>query len=63
MNQFDPSKNRVEISSIFKWFKADFDKAGGVEKILGRYGPSKLQPFLAKGGYKIDYKKYQLGIE
>ncbi len=62
LNQYDPAKNRVEVSSIFKWFKEDFEKAGGVPKILGERGPAAVRPFLAKGGYKIDYKAYRWGL-
>lgn len=62
MNQYFPDKNKVEISSIFKWFKSDFDKAGGTEKILARYAPHADESFLAKGGYKIDYKAYNWGL-
>lgn len=62
LNKYDPAKNRVKISSIFKWFKEDFEKAGGVPKILGRYGPPASRDFLAKGGYKIEYLPYRWGL-
>jgi len=62
LNQYDPAKNRVAISSIFKWFKEDFEQAGGVPKILGQNGPAAVRPFLAKGGYKIDYLPYHWGL-
>jgi len=62
LNQFEPASNRVRISSIFKWFKGDFDKAGGVPKILARYAPAASREFLAKGGYKIEYSTYRWGL-
>lgn len=62
MNQYFPEKNKVEVSSIFKWFKSDFDKAGGTEKILAQYAPHQYGAFLAKGGYKVDYKTYNWGL-
>ncbi len=62
LNQFDATKNRVAVSSIFKWFKGDFDAAGGVPKILGERGPAAVRPFLAKGGYKIEYLPYRWGL-
>ena len=62
LNHFSPDKNTAEISSIFKWFKEDFDKAGGVPKILGMYGPAAQRAFLAKGGYKIEYLPYRWGL-
>jgi hypothetical protein len=62
MNHYEPAKGTVEISSIFKWFKVDFDKADGVEKILARYAPQQYRAFLAKGGYKVGYKAYNWGL-
>jgi uncharacterized protein DUF547 len=62
LNHYSPEKNSVEISSIFKWFKEDFDKAGGVPKVLGQYGPPSKSAFLSKGGYKIDYLPYRWGL-
>ena len=62
LNQFEPGANRVKISSIFKWFAGDFEKAGGVPKILARYGPAASRDFLAKGGYKIEYLPYRWGL-
>lgn len=62
LNKYMPDDSKVEISSIFKWFKEDFDAAGGVPKILGQYGPSPLRGFLGKGGYKIDYMTYRWGL-
>ncbi|MEA3210555.1 MAG: hypothetical protein QOE70_3612 [Chthoniobacter sp.] len=62
LNQFEPEKNKVSISSIFKWFKEDFEAAGGVPKILGQYGPEKQRAFLAKGGYKIEILPYRWGL-
>ncbi len=61
-NEFKPSENAVEISSIFKWFKADFDKAGGVSKILERCAPEAYRKFLAAGGYKTSFKTYNWGL-
>jgi hypothetical protein len=39
LNRFLPNEKKLEISSIFKWFKQDFEKAGGIPTILGRYAP------------------------
>lgn len=62
MNQFFPKEKRVEISSIFKWFKSDFEKAGGVPKILGRYAPENVHAFAGSGAYEIKYKGYNWGL-
>ena len=60
LNKFLPNEKKVEISSIFKWFKADFDKAGGTSKILGRYAP--VREFAAGGKYDIKYLPYNWGL-
>src|SRR6266568_6000856 len=52
LNRFMPNENRVEISSIFKLFEQDFDKAGGVPKILGRYAPEPVKKFAGTGNYE-----------
>jgi uncharacterized protein DUF547 len=62
LNKFSPSEKKVEISSIFKWFKADFDKAGGVPKILGRYVPQPVREFAATGNYETKYLAYNWGL-
>jgi hypothetical protein len=62
LNRFLPSENRVEICSIFKWFKQDFDKAGGVPKILGRYAPEPVQKFADTGNYETQYISYNWGL-
>ena len=62
LTKFLPNEMRVEISSIFKWFKADFDKAGGTPKILGRYAPPPIREFAAAGKYEIKYLSYNWGL-
>jgi hypothetical protein len=62
LNKFLPNEKKVEISSIFKWFKQDFDKAGGIPKILGRYAPESVREFAASGKYDIKYLPYNWGL-
>ena len=62
LNKFLSNERKVEISSIFKWFKADFDKAGGVPKILGRYAPQSVREFATSGNYDIKYLPYNWGL-
>jgi hypothetical protein len=62
LNKFSPGEKKVEISSIFKWFKQDFDKAGGVPKILGRYAPQAVRDFAESGNYDIKYIPYNWGL-
>jgi len=62
LNRFLPGEKRAELSSIFKWFEGDFDKAGGVPKILGRYAPEPVRDFAASGKYGIKYISYNWGL-
>lgn len=62
LNKFLPNEKKIEISSIFKWFKQDFDHAGGIAKILGRYAPSSVREFAASGNYEIKYLPYNWGL-
>jgi hypothetical protein len=62
LNKFLPNDKRVEISSIFKWFKSDFDKAGGVPKILGRNAPALVREFAGSGNYETKYIPYNWGL-
>src|SRR5438552_13632817 len=62
LNKFLPKEQKVEISSIFKWFKPDFDEAGGTPKILGHYAPESVREFAASGNYDIKYLPYNWGL-
>jgi hypothetical protein len=62
LNKFLPNERKVEISSIFKWFKQDFDSAGGIPKILGHYAQPAVREFAASGKYQIKYLSYNWGL-
>ena len=62
LNKFSPNEKKVEISSIFKWFKQDFDKAGGTPTILGRYAPEPVRQFAGNGNYSTKYISYNWGL-
>lgn len=62
LNRFMPSEKRVAISSVFKWFKGDFDKGGGVPRVLGMYAPAAVREFAASGNYKLEYLNYNWGL-
>jgi hypothetical protein len=62
LNEFLVDKNEAVISSIFKWFKGDFEKAGGVKAILLKYAPAPAKPLLQKPDCKISYKPYNWGL-
>jgi hypothetical protein len=62
LNEFMVDKNEANVSSIFKWFKGDFDKAGGPKAIMAKYAPANAKPLLAKPDSKITYKAYNWGL-
>ena len=62
LNAFRPERKRAEISSIFKWYKADYAKVGGPKPILTRYAPPAYRDFLASDDYEIKYRSYNWGL-
>lgn len=62
LNEFLPDKNEANVSSIFKWFKKDFEKEGGVKAVLPKLAPASAKPLLQKPDYKITYKVYNWGL-
>jgi hypothetical protein len=62
LNHFEPHRKTAQISSIFTWFAEDFEKVGGVKKILATYGPQTGHSFLAAGEYEISYLPYDWGL-
>jgi len=62
LNRFMPDARKIEISSIFNWYKDDFDKAGGVAKILAQYAPQQYHDFLASGNFETSYLPYDWGL-
>ncbi len=62
LNEFDVPKKEARISSIFKWFKGDFEKAGGVAKIIAKYAPPAGRELMRNESTKISYKDYNWGL-
>lgn len=62
LNRFLPDKKSVQISSIFNWFKDDFEKGGGVKKILAKFGPEKYRDFLQRGKFDLSYLDYDWAL-
>ena len=62
----DPRKNRWDgpgrtlfLSSIFKWFRGDFEQAAGsLEKFVARY----LGPPIAEGSVKVEFLDYDWSL-
>ena len=53
---------RVHLSSIFKWFKEDFESKGGVIKFLTPFAPESAQGTLKSGNPRISYLDYDWGL-
>jgi hypothetical protein len=62
LNEFFPDKNEANVSMIFKWFKKDFDKAGGPKAVMSKYAPAAAKPVLDKSDSKLTYKAYNWGL-
>jgi hypothetical protein len=62
LNRFMPDARKIEISSIFNWYKDDFDKAGGVAKILAQYAPQQYHDYLASDNFETSYLPYDWGL-
>jgi Protein of unknown function, DUF547 len=62
LNRFIPDAKKIEISNIFNWYKNDFDKAGGVTKILAQYAPPQYHDFLTSGDFETTYLPYNWAI-
>ncbi|WP_447968447.1 DUF547 domain-containing protein [Nitrospira sp. M1] len=52
------AKNQVYLSSIFKWFKEDFDSKGGVIAFITPIAPDDMQATLKNGKLRISYLDY-----
>jgi Protein of unknown function, DUF547 len=62
LNGFLIDKNEANVSTIFKWFKSDFDQAGGVKSVIAKYAPPTAKPLLDKADSQITYKSYNWGL-
>ena len=62
LNEFMIDKNEASISSIFKWFKGDFEKGGGAKAVMAKYAPEPAKALLEKADCKITYKPYNWGL-
>jgi hypothetical protein len=62
LNEFFPDKNEAAVSSIFKWFKGDFENAGGVKAVIAKFAPASARPLLERADYKVTYKPYNWGL-
>ncbi len=62
LNRFLPAAKKAEVSKVFKWFKEDFERSGGLKSVLARYAPRQYQQFLSKGDYEVVYLDYDWSL-
>ena len=62
LNEFFPNRNEANVSSIFKWFRKDFDAAGGVKAVVARFAPASARPMLERPDCRLTYKSYNWGL-
>ncbi|MBT3367113.1 MAG: DUF547 domain-containing protein [Nitrospina sp.] len=60
--KLDEKKNRVYLSSIFKWFADDFESRGGVLKFISQYVSPEERKVLSNSKIKISYLDYNWRI-
>jgi hypothetical protein len=58
----DTKKGRIYLSSIFKWFKEDFESKGGVRKYLAPYAPETAKASLKNNKLSVYYLDYDWGL-
>ena len=56
--RIERSEGRIWLSSIFKWFKEDFDSSGGVVEFVVKHVPDRDQKYLKGKKFKISYLDY-----
>ncbi len=56
--KIDAKKGKVYLSSIFKWFKEDFEPEGGVVPFVAMYASPADQKVLNGGDVKVAYLDY-----
>jgi hypothetical protein len=56
--KLDVKKNRVYLSSIFNWFKEDFESKGGILKHISQYVSAEEKKALNNSNLKIFYIDY-----
>ncbi len=60
--RLDEKNNKLYLSSIFKWFKEDFEAKGGVVAFLTPYAPESTRGKLKSNRLRIAYMNYNWGL-
>ena len=62
-NWFDAATNTFHASSIFKWFRGDFERrAGSLASFLARYADDAAAAALRTGGVRIEFLDYDWSL-
>lgn len=63
LNEFNPGQGTARISSIFMWYRRDFDSyPGGLQGFLRKYAPPGVAQELGARKLKIYFLKYDWGL-
>ena len=65
----DPSKNRIDadgrtvrLSSIFQWFREDFERSGTLARFVARYAPQPMAAALERPDVKLEFLDYDWSL-
>jgi hypothetical protein len=62
-NRWDPASRTLYLSSIFKWFRDDFERAGRtLPAFAGRYLPQPVAADLEKGTVRVVFLDYDWSL-
>ena len=62
-NRYDAAKRTFYASSIFKWFRADFERAkGSLAAFIGQYAQPEVAAALKQGDVRIEFLDYDWSL-
>ncbi len=62
-NRYDPASRTLALSSIFKWFRGDFEAAAGtLPAFVARYADEPTAEELRRGGVRIEFLDYDWSL-
>ncbi len=63
-NRYDPSSRTLSLSSIFKWFRGDFEAAAGtLPAFVARYADEPTAEALRRGGVHLEFLGYDWSLD
>lgn len=62
-NRYDPASRTLSLSSIFKWFRGDFETAAGtLPAFVARYADEPIAEALRRGNVRIEFLDYDWSL-